>query len=202
MARTCVACRREDEQGSLIRLAVAPDGRVVIDHPPKLKGRGAYLCPDPACVAAVACKNPFPRAFRHPVTLPEGDLGRLIADRIEARLTGLLGVARKAGRVRSGATQVEEALSRNRLALLIVATDAEPATVEAFVARAAAVGAPVARFGTKDSLARTIGQEHRAVVGIVDPGLAGKIREDLGKLYRLAGGEAAPQVPPGASSHR
>lgn len=150
------------------------------------------MCPDPTCVAAAARKNPFARAFRRPVTLPEGDLGRLVAERIEARVTGLLGVARKAGRVRSGATQVEEALSRERLALLIVAGDAEPATVEAFATRAAAVGTPVTRFGTKDSLGRAIGQEHRAVVGIADPGLAGKIREDLGKLYRLTGRQPAP----------
>lgn len=185
--RTCAACRRQGEQGELIRFAAGPDGRLVVDHPPKLKGRGAYLCPDPACIAAAVKRNPFPRAFRRPVTLPEGDLGRVIAERVEAHVQGLLGVARKAGRVRSGATQVEEALARGGLALLVVATDAEPATVEAFSSRAAAASVPVARFGTKEGLGGAIGKEHRAVVGVADPGIAAKIRGDLGKLTRLAG---------------
>ncbi|HEY8368832.1 MAG TPA: DUF448 domain-containing protein [Thermodesulfobacteriota bacterium] len=186
-----MACRREDEQGTLIRFAVSPDGRLVVDHPPKLKGRGAYLCPDPSCVAAAVKRNPFSRAFRRPVALGDADLGRLVAERLEAHVQGLLGVARRAGRVRSGATQVEEALARGKLALVIVAADAEPATVEAFEGRARAAGTPVARFGTRETLGRAIGKDFRAVVGIADPGLARKIRDDLGKLDRLAGRAAA-----------
>jgi predicted RNA-binding protein YlxR (DUF448 family)/ribosomal protein L30E len=200
VARTCVACRREGEQGTLIRLAASPDGRLVVDHPPKLKGRGAYVCPDPACLAAAVKRNPFSRAFRRPVALPEADLGRLVADRLEAHVTGLLGVARGAGRVRSGATQVEEALARGRLALLIVAADAEPATAEAFAALARAAGTPLVRFGSREALGRAIGKDFRAVVGIADPGLAAKIRDDLGKLDRLA--ECQPAREPKSAPSR
>ncbi len=131
-------------------------------------------------------RNPFPRAFRRPVVLPEGDLRQAMADRLAAHVTGLLGVARQAGRIRAGATPVEESLARRGLALVVVATDAEPATVAAFEARAREAGTPVARFGTKDELGRAVGKEYRAVVGIADPGLAAKIRDDLAKLQRLA----------------
>jgi uncharacterized protein len=189
--RSCVVCRRPDEQGSLVRFALSPDGRVVVDHPPRLKGRGAYLCPDPACVRAVARRDPFARAFRRPVRLPPGDLAAAIAARLAAHVTGLIGVARKAGRLRSGATQVEEALERGRLRLLVVAEDAEPATASAFEARARAAGTPVVRFGTKAELGGAIGRELRAVLGIADPGLAARIGDDLAKLARLTG-RAAP----------
>jgi predicted RNA-binding protein YlxR (DUF448 family)/ribosomal protein L7Ae-like RNA K-turn-binding protein len=190
VVRSCVACRRVGEQGALIRFAALPDGRLVVDHPPKLKGRGAYLCPDPACVAAAVKRNPFPRAFRRPVTLPAGDLTRAMADRLVVHVIGLLGVARKAGRIRSGAVQVEEALSRGGrggVAFLVVAEDAEPATATAFEARARAAGTPVVRFGTKEELGRAIGKELRAVVGVADPGLAARIQDDLAKLRQLTG---------------
>lgn len=172
---------------------MSPDGQLVVDHPPKLKGRGAYLCPDPACVRAAAKHNPFSKALRRPVALPPGDLAGVIADRLRAHVLGLLGVARKAGRVRSGATQVEEALARGGrgarggLALLVLATDAEPSTREEFESRARTAGTPVAHFGTREELGRAIGREYRAVVGIADPGLAARIQDDLAKLRRLAG---------------
>ncbi len=185
--RSCVACRRVGEQGTLIRFAASPDGRLVVDHPPKLKGRGAYLCPDPACVETAAKRNPFSRAFRRPVTLPSADLAKAMADRLAVHVLGLFGVARKAGRVRSGATQVEEALARGRLALLLVAADAEPATAAAFEPRARAAGTPVVRFGTKEELGRAIGKELRAVVGVADLGLAARIQDDLAKLRQLTG---------------
>jgi predicted RNA-binding protein YlxR (DUF448 family)/ribosomal protein L7Ae-like RNA K-turn-binding protein len=200
--RTCVACRRESEQGMLIRFAAGPDGRLVVDHPPKLKGRGAYLCPDRACVEGAARRNPFPRAFRRPVTLPEGDLAAAIGGRVAGHVAGLLGVATRAGRTRSGATQVEEALERGRLALLLVATDAEPSTVAAFEARGRAAGVPVARYGTRETLGRAVGKEFRAVVGIADRGLAARIRDDLGALARLeavapaAGADGTSASPP------
>ncbi len=191
--RLCIACRRVGEQAALVRFVASPDGRLVVDHPPKLKGRGAYLCPDPACVRAAAKRNPFSRALRRPVVLPSGDLVEVVADRVRAHVLGLLGVARKEGRVRSGTAQVEEALARGGrgvrggLALLLLAADAGPSTWEEFEARARAAGTPVARFGTREELGRAIGKEHRAVVGIADPGLASRIQEDLAKLRRLAG---------------
>ncbi len=60
--RTCVGCRRARAQSELIRL-VAEDGRVRLARP-GAPGRGAYLCPDPACLAAAAKRRAFARAFR------------------------------------------------------------------------------------------------------------------------------------------
>lgn len=67
--RTCVGCRRARAQSELIRL-VLEDGRVRVARP-SAPGRGAYLCPDPACLAAAAKRRAFVRAFRGPAGADE-----------------------------------------------------------------------------------------------------------------------------------
>ena len=63
--RTCVACRRQDAKGELIRVVRQPDGTVRVDERGKLPGRGSYLCPDPACwTRALGKKNLLARALR------------------------------------------------------------------------------------------------------------------------------------------
>jgi len=47
--RTCVACRRVGVKRELVRLVRNPAGCIEIDSTGKKQGRGAYICPDPAC---------------------------------------------------------------------------------------------------------------------------------------------------------
>ncbi len=47
--RTCVACRREGDQSSFIRVVRTAEGRVEVDERGKAPGRGAYLHPSAAC---------------------------------------------------------------------------------------------------------------------------------------------------------
>ena len=47
--RTCVGCRTTRAKSDLVRIAATPEG-VRIDHDHVLPGRGAYVCPDPACI--------------------------------------------------------------------------------------------------------------------------------------------------------
>ena len=48
--RTCVACRRVRAKRELIRVVRDADGRLSVDLRGKAPGRGAYLCPDEACL--------------------------------------------------------------------------------------------------------------------------------------------------------
>jgi predicted RNA-binding protein YlxR (DUF448 family) len=61
--RTCVGCRRLAEQRVLVRLVAAGDGDILVSPPPG-QGRGAYLCPSMACLAAAWKRRSLPRAFR------------------------------------------------------------------------------------------------------------------------------------------
>ncbi|MFD1214700.1 YlxR family protein [Arthrobacter sp. GCM10027362] len=65
--RTCIGCRRRDDQADLLRLVVtAADGAsaVVVDEGRRLTGRGAWLHPDPDCMALAVKRRAFGRAFK------------------------------------------------------------------------------------------------------------------------------------------
>ena len=48
--RRCVGCSEHRAKNELIRVVRTPQGEVVLDRTGKKNGRGAYLCPDPACL--------------------------------------------------------------------------------------------------------------------------------------------------------
>ncbi|MGB9633423.1 MAG: RNase P modulator RnpM, partial [Chloroflexaceae bacterium] len=60
--RTCVACRRTEAKRGLIRVVRDAEGRVTVDPTGKQKGRGAYLCHDPACWTAAIKRRALERA--------------------------------------------------------------------------------------------------------------------------------------------
>ena len=47
--RTCVGCHRVRSKRELLRLVRAPEG-VRVDRTGAAPGRGAYVCPDRACI--------------------------------------------------------------------------------------------------------------------------------------------------------
>lgn len=62
--RTCIACRQTGAKRGLIRLVRTAEGEVMIDETGKQKGRGAYLCHNPACWAAALKRRALERALR------------------------------------------------------------------------------------------------------------------------------------------
>ncbi|TVR33064.1 MAG: YlxR family protein [Nitriliruptor sp.] len=54
--RTCVGCRQARPQDELRRLAQTPHG-IRFDPQRRLPGRGAYLCPQPACIDAATRRD-------------------------------------------------------------------------------------------------------------------------------------------------
>lgn len=48
--RQCVACGETRSKRDLVRVVRTPAGEVRVDATGKLSGRGAYVCPDAACV--------------------------------------------------------------------------------------------------------------------------------------------------------
>ncbi len=74
--RTCIGCRRREDQNLLVRLALDPTTEtrsVTVDLRRRLPGRGAWLHPDADCLQAALKRRALHRAFRGPVdadTLP------------------------------------------------------------------------------------------------------------------------------------
>ena len=61
--RQCVGCREMKPKKELIRVVKSPEGQVSLDFRGKLPGRGAYVCPDPACLAKARKSKALERAF-------------------------------------------------------------------------------------------------------------------------------------------
>ena len=51
----------------LIRVVRSPEGELSLDFRGKLPGRGAYVCPSPACLAKARKSKALERAFSAPV---------------------------------------------------------------------------------------------------------------------------------------
>ena len=61
--RQCVGCREMKNKRDLIRVVRSPEGTISLDFKGKLPGLGAYVCPDPACLAKARKSRALERAF-------------------------------------------------------------------------------------------------------------------------------------------
>ena len=61
--RQCVGCREMKHKKELIRVVKSPEGVISLDFRGKAPGRGAYQCPDPACLKRAMKAKALSRAF-------------------------------------------------------------------------------------------------------------------------------------------
>ena len=61
--RQCVGCREMKDKKALIRVVRSPEGAISLDFRGKMPGRGAYVCPDPACLKKARKSRALERAF-------------------------------------------------------------------------------------------------------------------------------------------
>ena len=76
--RQCLGCREMKPKRELIRVVRSPEGEISLDFRGKKPGRGAYVCPDPACLKRVRKSRALERAFS--AQLPEEGYGALEAE--------------------------------------------------------------------------------------------------------------------------
>jgi predicted RNA-binding protein YlxR (DUF448 family) len=119
--RRCIVSDESMSEAALVRFACGPDG-VVPDVAAKLPGRGAWVRADRASVERANKQGAFARAFKANVKVPD-DLVDQVETLLARRCLDLLGLARRAGALAFGATQVEAAIRAAPLPLLIEASD-------------------------------------------------------------------------------
>ena len=83
--RQCMGCRERKAKKELIRVVRGTDGVVSLDFSGKLNGRGAYLCPDLACLAKAQKAKSLERSLEVPI--PEEVYDRLVKE-MEAAARG------------------------------------------------------------------------------------------------------------------
>ncbi len=65
--RQCVGCREMKPKKELIRVVKSPEGAISLDFRGKAPGRGAYLCPDAACLKRAIKAKALERAFEQAI---------------------------------------------------------------------------------------------------------------------------------------
>ncbi len=73
--RQCMGCRERRDKRQLIRVVRRTDGSVCLDFSGKLAGRGAYVCPNPQCLARAQKSRALERSLE--VAIPEEVYGHL-----------------------------------------------------------------------------------------------------------------------------
>ena len=76
--RQCVGCREMKDKRALIRVVKSPEGEISLDFRGKKPGRGAYVCPDAACLKKARKSRALERALS--VSIPEDVYQRLLAE--------------------------------------------------------------------------------------------------------------------------
>ncbi len=83
--RQCMGCRERLSKKDMIRVVRRTDGGVQLDFSGKLNGRGAYICPNPACLKKARKAGSLARALEVPI--PEEVYDRLEKE-MEAQANG------------------------------------------------------------------------------------------------------------------
>jgi uncharacterized protein len=128
--RKCILSGVHGTPEELLRLALGPEGEVGADFAAKLPGRGAWLSLDRAALETAIAKGKFKaalaRAFKldgKQIRLDDG-FADTIARGLKSRALSRLGLEKKGGVVVSGSDQVETALRKGKVWLVIHAGDA------------------------------------------------------------------------------
>lgn len=187
----CGAKRHPEE---LERFVYDESVGLVHDLRRKGKGRGVYVDASTDCLAKAA-KSGFSRGFKASVTT---DASKLVEDVKAALLRRLQENARLSVSSRDaavGANAVEQAMKRNELTLLFIASDAGDGTQQKYASNADRKGLQVVRAFGGEEVGRWSGRDFVAVMG-VGGRVADRLVADVEGLRRLGafgvegGGEA------------
>ena len=66
--RMCVGCREMKPKKELLRVVRSPEGEVSIDPGGKKSGRGAYVCPEDACLNRAVKQRQLERALERAIS--------------------------------------------------------------------------------------------------------------------------------------
>lgn len=97
---------------------------------------------------------------------------------IDAALS-MVGLATKAGRTVNGSEMCENAIKKQKVFLLLTATDASPKTIEPLLKLCKHHSVPVRNVADREMLGRFSGKDNRAAVAVIDKGFAARIIEIL-----------------------
>ena len=185
---SCVACRKKGEQQHFLRYVVGPEHQVVVDYRHRLPGRGAYTCISRSCIEKAVTAKAFDRAFRTKLTnVKPGELVRAACFAISQRIEGLVGIARKAGAIISGTSQLQSSFNRQELSYLLVAGDAAENSAEKMIRMAEQENVTWNHFSDQQGLGKLAGRASLNCIGIKEKQFADLLALEIQSLQQIAG---------------
>ena len=181
--RRCLVTRESGRRETMLRFVLGPDGAVVFDAAATLPGRGMWLSASADVIQIAVKRGAFARAAKAPVkVLP--DLRGVVESRLAARLTDLIGIARRSGAAIAGFEKARERLAADRVGLVVQATDGSAEERARFVG-----GRDVAHVTVLSAarLGRIFGRDHAVHVAIAPGRLAAMIEIEAARLAGVAG---------------
>ncbi len=101
---------------------------------------------------------------------------------ISKKVLSYIGLAAKAGTIKSGEFMTETTVKDGKAKLVIVAVDASDNTKKMFTNMCTYYKVPIYFFGEKTKLGHAIGKEFRASLVLLDKGLADMVEKQLNML--------------------
>ncbi len=122
--RTCAVCRCTIERDDAVRIVLDPQSVPAIDWRGRLPGRGASCCHSRTCLESLAKRGALSRAFKQEVKVPSKDwpMPELLAHS-RKRQRELIGLAGRAGELKSGGNVVERLLGKGWADYLVKSSD-------------------------------------------------------------------------------
>lgn len=94
---------------------------------------------------------------------------------INNKILNLLGITTKAGKLVAGAEAVKEAITKNKVKLIILAKDCSQNTKDIYTNLSDKFNIPIMEFENMENISKSIGKSNKAVVGIKDKNLSNEI---------------------------
>ena len=180
--RRCLVTREVRPKAELLRLVVGPEDRLLPDPAERLPGRGLWLTPRRDIVAAAAAKGLFSKAAGRRVVLPS-DLAGEVERLLRGRCLALLGLARRAGQLRTGFEKVREDLKAGRAGLLLGASDGALDGRQKLAALAG--GRTEVTLFDSAELSAALGREKVVHAMVAAGGMAERLRRELERLQGM-----------------
>jgi predicted RNA-binding protein YlxR (DUF448 family) len=173
----------------MLRFVVGPEQNLVFDAAATLPGRGLWLSAKADVLESSIKRGVFARAAKQAVRVPPA-LSALVETSLRARVTDLIGLARRGGNAIAGFEKAREWLASGKVGLVVQASDGSADECRRFLGGR---NVPVVTALNMAALGKIFGRDIAVHVVIAGGKLARMIEIDAARLAGVAGGGTSGQ---------
>lgn len=187
--RQCAVTRESRPPGELIRFVAAPDGAIVPDLERRLPGRGVWLTGRRDIVEKAIQSKAFAKSLKAAVDVP-ADLAQRVEAMLRRRVADALSLANKAGLAVAGFQQIDAAIEKGAVAVVLHGTDAaadgKGKLDRKFKAIQGSLGrpAPLLELLSTEEMSLAMGRTNVVHAALIPGGLAERLLREAERLSR------------------